>query len=281
MQPGQFFTEYLDTLPKLTRSYSVGDKNKAVSVANIARSSGMFFVVEGYSKPTVDIDKTFSGVPLTPPYPVTILEYTLSVPYFGGVKASPRILIAKQEPDGVVIIPILHYAELGVSWTPPYVMFLFPETGANFCADGGAIAISPLLPDAFSRAEVFMREKGRDLTDVLTNTVIADLATYANFCRALHENETTFADAEPDAAKNRMRRTMGKAPLFTYKVLTIGKPKRKSKHQGGTHASPRSHMRRGCYRTSKKGVRHWVQPCMVKGETDGFVHKDYNVVGAA
>ena len=84
---------------------------------------------------------------------------------------------------------------------------------------------------------------------------------------------------EPDEAKNRMRRARGKAPLFTYKVLTIGKKKRKSQHQGGTHASPRSHLRRGYYRTSKHGVRHWVQPCMVKGETPGFVHKDYKVEG--
>jgi hypothetical protein len=273
MQPGQFFTEYLDALPKATKNYSLADKKKAVSVANIARSSGMFFAVEGYSKPQVDIDKTFSNIPFTPPYPVTILEYTLSIPYFGGTVMSPRILIAKQEPEGVVIIPIVYHEGLSVSWTPPYVMFLLPEQRANFC-------ISPLLPDAFKQAEEFMRRDGRDVADVLTNTMIADLATYADFCRTLHENETTFADIEPNASKNKMRRTMGKAPLFTYKVLTIGKPKQKSKHQGGTHASPRSHMRRGCYRTSKNGVRHWVQPCMIKGETDGFVHKDYNVVAA-
>ena len=31
------------------------------------------------------------------------------------------------------------------------------------------------------------------------------------------------------------------------------------------------------YRTSKKGVRHWVQACVVKGETPGVVHKEYRV----
>ena len=76
-----------------------------------------------------------------------------------------------------------------------------------------------------------------------------------------------------------MRRAQGKAPLYTYKVLTIGKKKPKSRRLGGTHASPRSHLRRGYYRTSQKGIRHWVQPCMVKGGTDGFVHKDYRVEG--
>jgi hypothetical protein len=89
----------------------------------------------------------------------------------------------------------------------------------------------------------------------------------------------TFEDVEPDAKLNKMRRARGKTPLFTYKTLIIGRKKRKSQLLGGTHASPRSHLRRGYYRTSPKGIRHWVQPCMVKGETEGFVHKDYRVEG--
>jgi hypothetical protein len=107
------------------------------------------------------------------------------------------------------------------------------------------------------------------------------LNTYLRFCVACHNYETEFADVEPDKAKNKMRRARGKAPLFTYKVLTIGRKKPKSRRLGRTHASPRSHLRRGYFRTSRNGVRHWVQPCMVKGGTDGFVHKDYIVEGAA
>ena len=103
---------------------------------------------------------------------------------------------------------------------------------------------------------------------------------YACFCDVLNKFHTEFEDVEPNPATNKMRRARGKMPLFTHKTLTIGKKKRKSQYMGGTHASPRSHLRRGYYRTSQKGVRHWVQPCMVKGETDGFVHKDYKVEGA-
>jgi hypothetical protein len=135
------------------------------------------------------------------------------------------------------------------------------------------------MPDAFAEARKITTTDGRDIYDVVTNVMIADLATYAEFCRTIHENHVTFEDIEPAAKLNKMRRARGKAPLFTYKVLTIGKKKRKAAHQGGTHASPRSHLRRGYYRTSRNGVRHWVQPCMVKGETPGFVHKDYKVEG--
>jgi hypothetical protein len=104
---------------------------------------------------------------------------------------------------------------------------------------------------------------------------------YVCFCGILNEFHTEFEDVEPNVATNKMRRARGKPPLFSYKTLTIGKKKRKSRHLGGTHASPRSHLRRGYYRTSPKGIRHWVQPCMVKGETEGFVHKDYRVEGAS
>ena len=105
--------------------------------------------------------------------------------------------------------------------------------------------------------------------------------TYLRFCVACHDYETDFTDVEPHKGRAKMRRALGKAPLFTYKILTIGKRKPKSRRLGGTHASPRSHLRRGYYRTSKTGKRHWVQPCMVKGETPGFVHKDYIVEGDA
>lgn len=33
-------------------------------------------------------------------------------------------------------------------------------------------------------------------------------------------------------------------------------------------------------RAAREGVRHWVQPCMIKGETPSFVHKEYVVEGA-
>jgi hypothetical protein len=279
MQVGRFFTDFLDALPKAIQNYSVADKTTAMALAKVARLNGMVFSVAGYSKPQVDIEKVFGGVPFTPPYPVTILEYILPPmqPQHQLISTTPRprILIAKQEPEGVVLVPIEHYAELGVGWVPPYAMFM--PTGET----PNPMAVSSLLHDAFNSARKLVNEDRRDIYELVTNVMLADLATYAEFCRTVNENHVTFEDVEPDAKLNKMRRARGKAPLFTYKTLVIGKKKRKSQHLGGTHASPRSHLRRGHYRTSSKGVRYWVQPCMVKGETDGFVHKDYVVEGAA
>jgi len=101
---------------------------------------------------------------------------------------------------------------------------------------------------------------------------------YERLCAVLANNEVETTDVPPDDKANRLRRISGYAPLYAYKTLTIGAPKkRQAVRGGGTHASPRSHLRRGYYRTSRNGVRHWVQACMVMGETPGFVHKDYKV----
>jgi len=277
MQPGHFLTGFLDALPNALKYYSKDDRIVATAVAKLARSRGVVFTVDGYSKPEVDIEECFCKIPLTPPYPITVLEYELPPPknLIAHKAPRPRVLVVQQEGEDVVLIPIEYYHEGDVGWIPPYAMF-------KISRDGDApVSIAPLLNNSFAKAQELMTGENRDINDVMSNVMIADLATYAEFCRTLHEHEVTFAEVVPDAAKNRMRRARGKAPLFTYKVLTIGKKKRKSRHLGGTHASPRSHLRRGYYRTSRNGVRHWVQPCMVKGDTDGFVHKDYKVEGQA
>lgn len=48
-------------------------------------------------------------------------------------------------------------------------------------------------------------------------------------------------------------------------------------HQGGTHASPRAHDRRGHFRTYASGKRVWVRNARVGDAALGIVLKDYEV----
>ncbi len=50
---------------------------------------------------------------------------------------------------------------------------------------------------------------------------------------------------------------------------------------GGTHASPRLHLRRGHPRQYAPGKYCWVQPCVVGNKAAGMVHKDYAIKHAA
>lgn len=286
MQPGQFFTSYLEALKQTKKaSYTKRDALLAHEFATVARRNGIFFTVGGLS---YDQDKGEAlrreDIPMRPPYPVTILEYMVAEPKVisaDGVPL-PRIAVISDEGDHA-LLTVIQFTSAGskgaFGWLPPMYAIAIPYEGPLSLATG------VLLPDAYAAAEAKYDPDASNLAPDTTfgmyciGRVLSDYVTYKEFCRALHEHEVTFDDIEPDAAKNRLRRARGKAPLFTYKVLTIGKKKRKSAHQGGTHASPRSHLRRGYYRTSKNGVKHWVQSCMVKGETPGFVHKDYKVEG--
>ncbi len=69
-----------------------------------------------------------------------------------------------------------------------------------------------------------------------------------------------------------------KTPLFEYKTLHIHQNRTVNKHDGGgTHASPRVHLRRGHIRKLPTGDTTWVQSCVVGNKEHGIVHKDYRV----
>ena len=86
-------------------------------------------------------------------------------------------------------------------------------------------------------------------------------------------------DHAPPAALNKKRARTGKFPILTHKTLVIvADAKRHEKaNLGGTHTSPRVHLRRGHIRRVGESRRVWVQPCVV-GSKHGVVTKDYKVV---
>ena len=69
----------------------------------------------------------------------------------------------------------------------------------------------------------------------------------------------------------------GKPPLFDWHTVKIEPPKPKTDHQGGTHASPRLHDRRGHIRRLPNGKTCWVKACKVGDASKGVVFKDYEV----
>jgi len=76
---------------------------------------------------------------------------------------------------------------------------------------------------------------------------------------------------------NAKRKRKGKRPLISWHTVTIGRPSEKREHQGGTHASPRLHDRRGHWRTYASGKKGWVKACKVGDASSGIVFKDYKV----
>lgn len=263
-KPGRLLTAIIDRMKHYT-GFSPGDRKALRKQLDIAATRGVKFIGPRGS----NIDK---GLPtlvsdLRPPYPVTVLEgFPFTETDLGA------IVIARDVGDAVELNFISHAPDDVLASSPDLDEWMIaPLTCRIRYADAPVHA--PYAMDV------------RFLLFDLAKDSVPDMETYSPFirfylgvCQILANHETTTEDIEPDAKEARSRRIRGKAPLFTYKTLVVGAPKaRQVVRGGGTHASPRSHLRRGYYRTSKKGVRHWVKATMVKGETPGFVHKDYLV----
>ena len=105
------------------------------------------------------------------------------------------------------------------------------------------------------------------------------------FVSAWYASLTKKADAYVPFVKqtftNRLKIAEGKTPSYDWRTVIIEPSQSKRPHQGGTHASPRLHDRRGHLRRLKSGKNVWVKPCKVGDATKGTVFHDYEVRRAA
>lgn len=98
-------------------------------------------------------------------------------------------------------------------------------------------------------------------------------------CSVINCANVTTAEVSAPAALNKKRHENGKQPFFSYKVLQLSDERREAGKDsaGGSHASPRMHLRRGHLRRLENKVV-WVRPAMINaGAKTGAVLKDYAV----
>jgi hypothetical protein len=86
-----------------------------------------------------------------------------------------------------------------------------------------------------------------------------------------------------DHHHNAKRRAKGKRQFFEWTTVEIDlEPRRKEvAPQGGTHASPKPHDRRGHQRRLRSGKVVYVRSCTInkhKIKEEGFIHHDYQVI---
>lgn len=119
------------------------------------------------------------------------------------------------------------------------------------------------------------RDIGLEAEKQLVSLVVSRLlSTFA----VLACSNVLVRDVEAPAALNKKRAKKGKTPMVTYKILEVVAPPTRQERvdQGGTHAGPRVHLRRGHIRRLDEHRTTWVQPCVV-GSEPGAVLKDYLV----
>ena len=142
-----------------------------------------------------------------------------------------------------------------------------------------------ILPD--SEAEVYLvpKDKGVPVERLdPSNAHPANIEMFNCICRIQRAVEVfsccnvTTIEHQPPKFINAKRISKGKVPFFSYRTLHItGDTADKSEPSGGTHASPRLHLRRGHIRKLADGRRLWVRSTLVGDKSKGFVSKEYAV----
>jgi hypothetical protein len=89
-------------------------------------------------------------------------------------------------------------------------------------------------------------------------------------------------EALPVQKMNKSAAKRGAAPFDEYRVLVVknGSSKEYQPH-GGSHGSPREHLRRGHIRILATGKRIWINSCVVNAGVGGRIEKSYDMRKAA
>jgi len=124
---------------------------------------------------------------------------------------------------------------------------------------------------------VKVRHKDGKPFDYRTSYATGVLAFIAAFLESL-ETKTATGYMPIKRANWVKKIRQGKVPTYDWTTVLIEPSKPKNDPQGGTHAPPRWHERRGHWRTIKKtGKRVWVKNCEVGNKARGAVFHDYKV----
>lgn len=209
------------------------------------------------------------------PYPRVVLEYrcrTDSRFEQGGPSEWDEITLAEEaEHNGALGAFITSVSRLGGGkWLPTFGAAFIPYEQA-FAAPQGRLPVA-MSPVPTSSSPEIVQNAPR-----LTYELAMDVSALVNLCACLNcENVETETLAAPTAL-NKKREKKGRPPLFEYKTLVLtSRGASGGQSQGGTHSSPRIHLRRGHIRRIAPDRTVWVRPTVVGDKSRGVVHKDYD-----
>jgi hypothetical protein len=229
---------------------SLDSSPNAISVRALALSSVVFDCGEIFSIPESRFE---DWEILRPPFPVTCLEFEAQ-----NVSSGLAMIVLVEDIglDNGFRLSFATKSRLTREWNHSLPITVTYSDG-RFAVKTNALQLAAI--NASQRVDV-----------------MRCFALCANVFQVLRCSNVSTEDNIPPLKLNKKRSAKGRCPLFTFKTLICNVPNQQTKnnHQGGTHVSPRVHLRRGHIRTIQTGVTVWVQSCVV-GSKHGLVTKDY------
>ena len=202
--------------------------------------------------PKKDYGRYFDLAVNNPPYPVTWVEFD-GLTGFDVAKCA--VLVIKNEQQ-YWLLAFLKIPQLDNEW--------YFEGGV-----GGRLG----EPQSFLISDDSEQKANSLYFEILGLFCGAMLALKCNNVEATEEKPTQL---------QRLRAKKQKLPIFsTWTLRIIQGAKTKSPSTGGSHASPRLHLRRGHIREYKQGCFTWVSSCVVGSVDLGVVAKDYEMAASS
>lgn len=305
----EFLSKYLSSMHKLRPEYGAWTQ----TVCNSMRTGVKFQVPDGGRILTDSLDFLPERIRL--PYPEICIEYAYRDGSSGmapGFVASPeRVLICREITAEEIAAENKKRFASGIynAESGPFIMFTYVARqkaldlpGGHMWGPGAAWCLFPqrrddahsLTAQGLHKSEVgflaedfqgwrdYVERNGRKVEEVLSYDYMTEIPVILSLVQALScTNVTQATIAAPDKL-NKHRARAGRPPFFEYKILEIEAPAAsiKTPDQGGTHASPKMHLRRGHIRRLSKG-NIWINSMVVGRASAGTVVKDYRVAPGA
>lgn len=314
-QPLNYCTHAAENMQMISAEYFGGDNEMLMAVAASVREAIILMhLAEKFILP--DWGKIFEShemklcydvqIPTRLPYPITALEYHCPyddprcTPMMHNETASSKRIALCVETEalhehtamlshlhekhvsgspGFYVFPIAYFDE-GQFWSPPASGMFFPRGGdeaMRSMQDHGLIAILPMGHMVYKRYPKDERSTrmARDIAD--------EVFAMIHLLTALAIDKGKHTVLPAPANLNKKRAKKNRVPMYEYKVLDIvadilhtptpaARPS-----QGGTHASPRMHKRRGHVRRLHSGKTTWVRNTIIGKPGIGTVEKEYSV----
>jgi hypothetical protein len=209
-----------------------------------------------------------------------------------------NFFLNKFPQGGVYVIPLFWVAESGWEVLMGGMFIPYDNTISRLSSDDinvQEIAFKAMhdagrLPKAFSKLEaepfvilpeVFEYQVNKNGESQSFQQILLDshdeITCVVQACAVLNCENINTAIIDPIIKSNLKRAKNNKEPFFSYHVLQINDKTSSKNSEGGSHRSPRSHLRRGHIRRLANKVV-WVRSAMINANSkDGKVVKEYKL----
>lgn len=229
-------------------------------VIDLCRASQKFLLPEnGFLLPDAELRALDESIPLRLPHPFLALEFTSQLKESdGSCIPAKRVVFCREEEDGIYVKPAAYLNSNGF-WMVKSDAFI-PNTGYLDRSNPNEVKCFAEYSPGSTPKEGF-------------KSVLVVLG----FLNAMACSNVYVHSIVPKKSGKKVKSAL---PFDTYHVLTIDIPgqTRGQVGIGGSHRSPREHLRRGHIRQLNGGRSIWVNATVVAaGKCCGIVKKDYAI----